>query len=199
MSEDAAPYLSARSILVVNVNQLKDIEEVLDYLEGQPMHSKVVLVSKNQDELLQLFESFFVVIEAAGGIVWNDQNELLLIYRRNKWDLPKGKIEVEESIVDAGLREVKEECGIKVLKVQELFSVSYHTYRLDGNRIMKKTYWYEMFCGDKENISPQTEEGITQIKWVNEEELVSVIDETYPNLKEILEDALSKMRMTANN
>jgi 8-oxo-dGTP pyrophosphatase MutT (NUDIX family) len=53
-----------------------------------------------------------MIIKAGGGIVVNEQNEVLLIYRRGKWDLPKGKLDDGETIEECALREVKEETGL---------------------------------------------------------------------------------------
>ena len=67
-------------------------------------------------------------IIAAGGLVLNEKNELLMIFRRNKWDLPKGKLDEGESIEACALREVKEETGLQKLKLEKFIDITFHDY-----------------------------------------------------------------------
>ena len=90
------------------------------------------------------FCSKFIMIEAAGGLVFNKDGHILMIFRNGKWDLPKGKLEIGESVEECAKREVEEECGIYGLDIIEKLLDTYHTYKLKGNKILKKTYWYKM-------------------------------------------------------
>ncbi len=133
------------------------------------------------------FEKSFVIIEAAGGIVENQSNELLFIFRNNKWDLPKGKIEKGERTDEAAIREVQEECGMENVKIEEFISKTYHIYSEKGEDILKITHWYKMFS-DETDLSPQLEEAITEVVWKDKIQIREALLNTYPNIKMLVED-----------
>jgi len=138
------------------------------------------------DNLQLLFEKFvanFKIIKAAGGVVENFHKEILFIFRNNTWDLPKGKVEKMESIEEAALREVEEECGIKQLVLDKLIDKTYHIYKIKGKYIFKITYWFSMRSDFKGVLSPQIEEGITKVIWVGRTNLSEVLLNTFANIK----------------
>jgi ADP-ribose pyrophosphatase YjhB (NUDIX family) len=127
------------------------------------------------------------VIEAAGGLVKNEKGELLMIFRNEKWDLPKGKLEKGESPETAGVREVEEECGIKKLSIIRPLPPTYHTYKHKDEIVLKKTYWYEMSCADKRELTPQVEEGISEVKWMKEEEVKVALENTFHSIVDVVQ------------
>ena len=108
------------------------------------------------------------------------------IYRNGKWDLPKGKLEINESIPECAVREVEEECGISLLTITKELPATYHTYRQSGKNLLKITYWFLMDCKDESNLTPQTEEGIELVEWKNQKEVQLALENTYPNIKLVL-------------
>ena len=78
-------------------------------------------------------------IIAAGGLVFNEKNELLMIYRRGKWDLPKGKLDEGERIEDCAVREVMEETGINRINISNKIGETYHAYFEDEVILLKET------------------------------------------------------------
>ena len=128
-------------------------------------------------------KSKYSAIKAAGGIVMNENNELLIIKRFGLWDLPKGKIEKGEEKKIAAMREVEEECGISDLTIVSKTSKTYHTYQSRGKDVLKTTHWYIMKCSGNEMPVPQTEEGITDVKWIAKTEIKSIVNQTYKSLK----------------
>ena len=143
----------------------KFLHNYIDLLEKSNKYHQVVLFSDDLKALWSDFSSIFKVIEAAGGIVFNEKKEVLVIFRRDFWDLPKGKIDKGESPEEAAVREVQEETGLKNVTLGKHILDTYHTYELKGKRILKKTYWYEMKTTDTQLI-PQQEEDIEQAEWV---------------------------------
>ncbi len=131
------------------------------------------------------------LVEAAGGIVENDKGEFLFIYRNNKWDLPKGKLEKGESVKEGAVREVEEECGITVSKAGKKLVKTYHTYLVKGELVLKKTHWYKMEYRGKEKLIPQIEEGITEVRWFNRDHLQAIKANTFPSIM----DVLKKMKL----
>jgi 8-oxo-dGTP pyrophosphatase MutT (NUDIX family) len=128
----------------------------------------------------------FKLIKAAGGIVFNHHGELLLIKRLGLWDLPKGKIESGEDQRLAALREVREECGLNFLGLLNKIAYTYHAYFLKGRWILKRTTWYKMAALGDISVTPQLEEHITEVKWVNKDFLKQPDFETYDSLKSLI-------------
>ena len=127
-------------------------------------------------------------IIAAGGLVTNQQEELLMIFRRGKWDLPKGKLDKGETIEDCAVREVEEETGIRNVQLGKLIAITYHDYfdaRIKQD-VTKESHWYAMKILNDQKLIPQTEEDITDIKWVNEIDLKKCLKNSYPNIIEIV-------------
>ena len=137
------------------------------------------------EENWQDFCSKFIMIEAAGGLVFNKDGNILMILRNGKWDLPKGKLEIGESVEECAKREVEEECGIYELNIIEKILDTYHTYKFKGNKILKKTYWYKMNTNFDGELSPQIEEGITKVEWVKKEDLKDKLNNTYSNIIDV--------------
>jgi 8-oxo-dGTP pyrophosphatase MutT (NUDIX family) len=130
--------------------------------------------------------SQFIQIEAAGGMVLNGKGELLMMFRRGKWDMPKGKLDDGETIKECALREVREETGLTHLKVGRKLQVTYHTYAIKGKNIIKPSHWYFMKYDGNEVPIPQTEEDITEVRWVNKKEAAKLIDDAYASIREIV-------------
>ena len=126
------------------------------------------------------------LIEAAGGLVKNDKKEYLFIYRKERWDLPKGKIEKGESISEGGLREVEEECGIVVSKLGKKICKTYHTYTEKGEVVLKRTHWYKMSYNGIEKLKPQKEEGITDVRWFKKSQIDTIQKNTFPSIIDVL-------------
>ena len=127
-------------------------------------------------------------IIAAGGLVTNQQEELLMIFRRGKWDLPKGKLDKGETIEDCAVREVEEETGIRNIQLGKLIAITYHDYfdsRIKQD-VTKESHWYAMKILNDQKLIPQKEEDITDIKWVNEIDLKKCLKNSYPNIIEIV-------------
>jgi 8-oxo-dGTP pyrophosphatase MutT (NUDIX family) len=129
------------------------------------------------------------IIIAGGGIVTNELGELLMIFRRGKWDLPKGKLDEGESIEDCAIREVEEETGVKNLKLGAKLLVTEHEYFdkwVDAD-VIKETHWFRMFVSGVPALVPQTEEDITEIEWTPISKVAIRLNESYETIKTVLE------------
>lgn len=127
-----------------------------------------------------------IVIEAAGGMVLNQQGKLLMIFRRGQWDMPKGKLDEGESIENCALREVSEETGLTKLKLIRELKTTYHTYHYKGKIALKPSHWFLIHYHGNEPLIPQIEEDITEIKWVNKEEAKRLIAKAFPSIQEMV-------------
>jgi len=152
------------------------------------MQKYKVYINNSLEIITENWESFcagYKLIEAAGGLVYNDTNQLLMIFRNGKWDLPKGKLEVGENIEQCAIREVEEECGISELLITQQLQETYHTYEINGQKILKRTYWFEIKSSFKGNLLPQTIEGITEAVWVDKENIAEKLENSFGNITEL--------------
>jgi 8-oxo-dGTP pyrophosphatase MutT (NUDIX family) len=162
-----------------------DEEEIINIVESlfNDTLTGICLLCENLEEAWIVFKSKFKIQKAAGGKVVNSKNEVLFIYRFNKWDLPKGKLEKRESIKECAIREVEEECGISNLIISKVLPTTYHIFKRKKRAILKITYWFLMESDYKGKLKPQIEEGITEVIFKNKEETKLALTNTYENIK----------------
>lgn len=125
-------------------------------------------------------------VRAAGCVVHDDAGNMLLILRNGRWDLPKGKVESGETLLQAALREAEEETGITPLPTTHypLPTKTYHTFNLYGGWHLKQTSWFDAHvAGEKPVGKPQDEEGITEVVWVTPDEWYRRLQGSYGTLK----------------
>lgn len=163
----------------------KQVLQFVDMFEKNAKVEKVILTHKNFKYLKKEVFSLFQIIEASGGVVMN-KDKMLAIFRRGFWDLPKGKIEKNEGKRAAALREVMEETGLASVSIADKICKTYHVYRLKSKkRILKKTYWYLMQTKEI-NTTPQTEEEIERIEWVEKADFVDNYKPIFNNILEVV-------------
>lgn len=164
----------------------EELIELLDAFARFNHHQSLYVLHTSPDEILNIVKSFFTVVEAAGGIVRRKDGKLLAIFRRGKWDLPKGKVEKGEFYKQTALREVQEECGLKNIDVKKSLADTYHTYSEGDKKILKRTVWFEMYLHGDEQPVVQTEEGITDYMWFDYQTVSEVMKNTFESLKETI-------------
>lgn len=130
------------------------------------------------------FMAEFKYVEAAGGIVCNEQGESLMIYRNNRWDLPKGHIDNGESEEECAVREIAEETGVEGAKIVRFLCNTLHAYGVYGVWELKRTSWFEL-AAKHTDTKPQTEEGIVCAKWCSETEVEKNLRNTYPTIRNV--------------
>ncbi|MEE2954417.1 MAG: NUDIX domain-containing protein [Bacteroidota bacterium] len=141
-----------------------------------------IIAKDNWGTFLQDYE----LIEAAGGVVYNQHKKLLMIFRNGKWDLPKGKIEFDEASDKAAIREVIEETGVNDLVIEEKLDETYHTYEVNGKKVIKKTIWYKMFTEFSLSFMPQLKEGITKVVWVDINDIEKKLQNSFTTIATLL-------------
>ena len=163
----------------------KAVNSLLHEIAKPEFHAGI-LYNSDLEELKKICFKHFKVIEAAGGLIVNERREVLLILRRGKWDLPKGKLNKGETIERCAIREVEEETGLSDLKLGNKLSITYHTYDDFGKHVLKASHWFKMTCSSKQKLTPQSEEQITEVKWVKKDDLQKYLSNTFSTIKEVL-------------
>ncbi|WP_316810774.1 NUDIX hydrolase [Pedobacter heparinus] len=146
-----------------------------------------LLMDADPKALFQKIKKSCLIIKAAGGLVSSAKSNYLFIFRNKKWDLPKGKVEKGEKMKQAALREVEEECGVKIYTNEEKLCKTYHVYTLGAKIVLKKTNWYRMTVKGEPKLIPQKEEGITKAIWLSKADLAPIVANTYPSIMDVLE------------
>lgn len=163
-------------------NKENGINTIMKILKNQDL-----FVYGNPDKVFNYLKSNTNFLNAAGGLVRNANNEILFIYKRDCWDLPKGKIDEGETPEYAAKREVAEECGLKTddLQISKNLQSVCHFYYEGSDIFLKETEWFEMTYLGKENPEPQEEEDIKMVKWIGSKEISEVLRNTYPSIREL--------------
>ncbi|MDY2587528.1 NUDIX hydrolase [Winogradskyella aquimaris] len=170
-----------KSFLLKSVN----IGKVIKILNSTDLRA-VHLIHNNPDKLLKHFLKLLPNVVAGGGKAYNAKNEVLFIYRNNKWDLPKGKIEGKESIEETALREVEEETGVDGLKITKPLPTTYHIFKRNGKHRIKITYWFEMKTKFDGKLYPQEKEGITKVEWLDQKAAQEALENSYANIRNLI-------------
>lgn len=147
---------------------------------------EVRLIHKKEEKLLKKFLKKLPNVVAGGGKVYNQKGEVLFIYRNDKWDLPKGKVEGDEDIETTSIREVEEETGVTGLEIVKPLETTYHIFKRNGRYKIKITYWFEMKTAFSGQLYPQEEEGITKVEWLNESRIKKALNNSYANIKRLV-------------
>lgn len=146
-----------------------------------------ILFTTSIEKSKKLLWKHFTLIQAAGGLIENEKKEILMIFRRGKWDLPKGKLDEGETLEACAVREVKEETGLTNVQLKKCIATTFHTYTEFGRHILKESHWYRMKAASSEPLKPQTEEDIQHIEWVKPAALNEKLKNTFPSIKDVME------------
>jgi ADP-ribose pyrophosphatase YjhB (NUDIX family) len=165
-------------------SQLKVLLNEISQISHKKPRSITILITDRED-ISVLLQQHFKLTKAAGGIVIKG-NQILMIYRGNTWDLPKGRIEEGESALSAAVREVQEECGVKA-GVKAEFYPTWHAFQSNNNHILKQTTWYIMECIDDTYMAPQKEEAIEQVAWIRLTQLQPILQNTYTSIRLLIQ------------
>lgn len=186
LAAEADDALLQHGVLMARTDCKKVLESVVDALIERPRIKGLVLLHEDVEELFRTFQSLFLPMPAAGGIVHNESGSILFIFRNGTWDLPKGKVEPGESVEEAAMREVEEECGIDKLSLGQKLPNTYHVFERKGKWYFKVTHWYEMTSSFTGKLVPQTAEGIEKVEWIAAADLGKVRQNTWPNILKLL-------------
>lgn len=162
---------------------IADLGLVLDLINAKapPNLLSLSISVSNQREVKAYLRKKFTLVDAAGGLVFK-KDRILMIYRLERWDLPKGKKDPGESFRLTAEREVNEECNIKVEVGQRLVT-TYHTYMMNKTHVLKRTRWYLMEATDDSKMRPEETEDIEDLRWMNRKEVYQALENSYRSIR----------------
>lgn len=186
VDETVQPYIHHDDAVFIDELNSHTVKSMVHEMEQPEIHAGV-FYHPSLEELKKAFFKKFIFIQAAGGLVMNEKKEILVIFRRGKWDLPKGKLDKGETLEDCAVREVEEETGLTNVKLISPLTITYHTYHEGARFILKASHWYNMKVSGEQKLVPQTKEDIHDIKWVKADELKQYMKNSFPSVVDVLQ------------
>ena len=141
----------------------------------------------NNEEILKKFTKKIPLVVAAGGVVTNKKGKVLFIYRNDKWDLPKGKLDKGETLEECAIREVMEETGVTDLTVENYLRTTYHIFKRNGKYKLKEVHWYAMKTAYEGKLKGEKKEGIIKVKWKGPRKIKQALENSYTNIRVLFE------------
>ena len=184
------PYVHHDDAVFIDELNLHTIKSMIHEMQDPCVHAGVFF-HNNLKELKDAFFKKFTPIKAAGGFVLNENKEVLMMFRRGKWDLPKGKMDKKESFEDCAIRETEEETGLKKIKLNSPLITTYHTYHEGSKFVLKETRWFRMEGSSKQKLIPQAAEQISELEWVAKNDLKKYLQNSFPSVNDVLEAGFS--------
>ena len=185
------PFVHHDDAVYIDELNAHTIKTMIHEMQQPKVHAGI-FQHPDLEQLKTAFFKKFTIIQAAGGLIKNNENKILMIFRRGKWDLPKGKLDKDETLEDCAIREVQEETGLKKVKLASPLIVTYHTYHEGTKFILKESHWFSMTVTGEQKLTPQTEEDIFDIRWVASEEVKSYLPKSFPLIADIISSATQK-------
>ncbi len=185
VDETLQPYIHHDDTIFIDELNSHTVKAMIHEMQVVKVHAGV-FYHPDLAELKKAFYKKFTLIIASGGLVQNEKKEILLIFRRGKWDLPKGKLDKKEKLEECAIREVEEETGLKDLKLLSPLTITYHTYHEGARFNLKESHWFTMSVNGPQQLVPQTEEDINEIRWVKPAEIPKYYTEAFPSVVDVL-------------
>lgn len=189
IDKEVEEYIHRPATIFIDELNVSAVNTMLQQLEQAEFYAGV-FQHNNLARLLDAFKTKLYVIEAAGGLVYTKQKDVLLIFRKGKWDLPKGKLDEGEDLETCALREIKEETGADFLQLEKPLQVTYHTYYEGEKHILKESHWFLVKTKKRSVLKPQVEEDIEKCEWVPFDKLPSYTNNMHASIIDVTTHAM---------
>ncbi|MEK7603050.1 MAG: NUDIX domain-containing protein [Patescibacteria group bacterium] len=160
----------------------------------KPVQGLKKFVSRRKPAIVEVLRE-----PTAGGIVFRrakngkDVEILLIQDAKNRWTIPKGHIEEGETSKETAEREIREETGLKEVKVLNWLGKINFRYRRQHSLVLMTT---EIFLaqaqGDTDDI--RREDWMNGIKWFTANEALDKIE--YEDIGKIILLGMKKIRQS---
>lgn len=197
ITKELEEYLHHEDTVFIDEFNIHSVKAMLHEMEAQQIHAGVFL-HDDVEAVLKSFKKKLVLIKAAGGLVHTEEDELLLIFRRGKWDLPKGKLDNNEDMKACAVREIREETGLAEVEIEKDLLITYHTYHQDGKHILKESHWFLGKAKKQLNLIPEIEEDIEKCEWVPASQLAPYLENTHASILDVVKEGLKILHETKN-
>jgi 8-oxo-dGTP pyrophosphatase MutT (NUDIX family) len=168
-----------------------DIAKLLQIFE---ISDSIEIISEDFEKVFDHFCSFFIAVEAAGGVIADSEGRVAMIHRRGCWDLPKGHRDAGESLAECAAREIEEECGLSQLAVDEELCSTLHIYDTYGRWELKRTTWFAVRALGSTATTPQADEDIALVEWCPIDEAMRRAEhESYPTIAQVMHEYRNKL------
>lgn len=185
ISKELEELLHHEETVLIDEFNVHTVKAMLHEMESSKIYAGV-FVNEDVEAVMKTFKKKFVLIKAAGGLVHTQDDDLLFIFRRGKWDLPKGKLDDNEELERCAVREVNEETGLENVEIEKPLCVTYHTYHQDEKHILKESHWFLMKAKKQTNLLPQSEEDIDKCEWVPVDQLAPYMENTHASILDVV-------------
>lgn len=197
ITKEIEELLHHEETVFIDEFNIHTVKAMLHEIELPKIHTGVFL-HDDVEALLKAFKKKFVLIKAAGGLIHTKEDDLLLIFRRGKWDLPKGKLDDGEDLETCAVREVNEETGLENVKIEKPLCITYHTYHENGKHILKESHWFLMKAKKQANLLPQLEEDIDRCEWVPVDQLSAYMENMHASILDVVNAGVKILHETKN-
>jgi len=186
VNAELQPYVHHDDAVFIDELNLHTVKSMIHEMQDPSIHAGVFF-HKDLEELKTIFFKKFTLVKAAGGFVLNENKEVLMMFRRGKWDLPKGKMDNKETFEQCAVRETEEETGLQNINLIAPLITTYHTYHEGTKYILKETRWFTMKVNGEQKLTPQAAEQITKLEWVERNDLKKYMQNSFPSVKDVLD------------
>jgi 8-oxo-dGTP pyrophosphatase MutT (NUDIX family) len=184
------PYIHHDDAVFIDELNLHTVKSMIHEMQDVSVHAGVFF-HKDLEELKDALFKKFTLVKAGGGFVLNENNEVLMMFRRGKWDLPKGKMDKKETFEECAIRETEEETGLINIKLLSPLITTYHTYHEGSKYVLKETKWFTMKVSGEQKLIPQATEQISKLEWVGKNDLKKYLQNSFPSVNDVLEAGFS--------
>jgi 8-oxo-dGTP pyrophosphatase MutT (NUDIX family) len=197
MTDEIQGYAHHDDAILIDEFSHPAVNSMIHEMRREKVHAGIFIHS-DLTTLKKAFWKKFNLIQAGGGLVDNGKQAYLFMFRRGKWDLPKGKLDAGETLEQCAVREVGEETGLSAVQLASPLLITYHTYDENGKHILKETHWYRMSVSghhveipmpDERVAKFQQYEAITEIVWADKEKIAELTKNTFPSIIDVLKAA----------
>ncbi|MFZ1618408.1 MAG: NUDIX domain-containing protein [Flavobacteriales bacterium] len=168
--------------LALRMDDAAELAAIASNLAVRPGLKGILVYHDDVEAAWNAFKSGYKLVHAAGGAVGDQHGRLLAIHRSGMWDLPKGKVEKGETVEEAAVREVEEECGLTGVRSEEPLCETWHTYERNGKQHLKCTHWFRMRADGEQALIPQKEEDVQEARWMDAKGVLLLKREGWPSL-----------------